>query len=234
MVMAFNGRPVPFTMTNREVAGSLKTILLYECAKCAVSDFVTVKTGAPLQIENSNNTMRYRGWAIHRSKKSKVYCPTCKDAASENDVDSELKKVLTIVVPILAPPEQQETSVASASTAAVSPIRPMTGDMRLAIRNALDLHFDDKKGQYLEGMSDDKIAVQLGIPRIHVETIREAAWGPIKIDPEVSAIMKEISELSRLSAEYSAAQANMTKAVDDFNTRLAHLNARVDRHISRD
>lgn len=220
-------------MTNRDISGSRKTILLYECAKCVISDFVVVRTGVPLQIENSNNTMRHRGWVIHKSKRAKVYCPDCKVTATTNDVNSELRNIdIDLPAIVSAPAQQQEMELASASVVTaltVAPPRPITTDERVGVRNALDMHFDDKKGVYLDDMSDAAIAAKLGIPRIHVETIRESAYGPIKIDAETAAIFKEIEDLKRATVEFGRAWDNFGKGLEDLNRRIAALTERAER-----
>lgn len=83
-----------------------------------------------------------------------------------------------------------------------------TNDQRVAIRNLLDKHFDDSVGSYLDGWSDAKIAGALNIPRIIVERIRDAAYGPLRENPEIRALEAEIV---RLAGELDAIKARLRK-----------------------
>jgi len=98
---------------------------------------------------------------------------------------------------------------------AVTP-RTLTDSERLKIRTLLDSHFDDAKGRYLDGYSDQRIAAEVNVPRIHVETIREAGWGPIRLDPEVAAIAEELrkarEEVEALSQRIGMLTARLEKS----------------------
>lgn len=75
---------------------------------------------------------------------------------------------------------------------AVGAVSPLAQADRQRIKTALDKHFDDGAGQYLDGKSDQIIADSLGVPRIHVERIREAAYGPIRVTPQMLSLKAEI------------------------------------------
>jgi len=90
----------------------------------------------------------------------------------------------------------------------------------------LDKHFDDKAGHYLDGKSDQTIADELKVPRIFIERIREAAYGPIRVDPEVQKLMDDVD---RLMKAHNLAAANVTRIgqdLDELYKRLAALGAK--------
>lgn len=95
-------------------------------------------------------------------------------------------------------------------------IRDATNDQRVRIRSLLDKHFDDSLGMYLDGKSDQAIADEVSVPRLIVERIRDAAYGPVKTTAEQQAQVAEIerlrAELKRISAEVEALAAKLTKA----------------------
>lgn len=74
--------------------------------------------------------------------------------------------------------------------AAATPEVAVTNAQRLKIRERLDKYFDDSRGEYLDKMTDRKIAEDLNIPAIIVYRIREAAYGPIRINPEITVLTK--------------------------------------------
>ena len=67
-------------------------------------------------------------------------------------------------------------------------------------------------------MSDEKIAQELNIPRILVETLRETAYGPIRANPEIEKMAHAVIAL----------RATLTKVqgeVDAIEARLKELRA---------
>jgi len=92
----------------------------------------------------------------------------------------------------------------------------MTPDERLKVRSLLDKHFDDAKGRYLDGYSDQKVATEANVPRIHVETIRETAYGAIKADGELDKIRAEMLGMAKTVQEVSGRLSALTKRVDEI------------------
>ncbi|EME69899.1 hypothetical protein H261_10859 [Paramagnetospirillum caucaseum] len=80
-------------------------------------------------------------------------------------------------------------------TAITPAVRPATPDERMRIRHKLDGVFDDAKGMYLDGYSDQRVAEELKLPRKMIEQIREAAYGPIRTDPEIEQLRTDITSL---------------------------------------
>ncbi len=101
-----------------------------------------------------------------------------------------------------------DQAASSPKTPAALPVP--TTEQRAAIRNLLDHHFDDGIGRFLDGMSDQKIAEKLGLPAVHVKTIREAAYGPEKADPE---LVNHQTEVERLSRDLASVKARLEKAL---------------------
>ena len=91
-------------------------------------------------------------------------------------------------------------------------IHPLSASQRLAIRSALDRHFDDEKGRYLGGQSDRTIAEAVGVPALHVKAIREMAYGELRADPDLLAIQAEATELGRRLRDLEARLAKLVSA----------------------
>jgi hypothetical protein len=128
---------------------------------------------------------------------------------------------------------------APAPKLAIVPKQP-TADQRLAIRNLLDKHFDDGVGCYLDGMDDQKVAERVGVPRLIVEQIRDAGWGPVKVNPEMVALRAEVAalkaELEKQSADvakaYSEGSAAAMRAYQGLGIKLDALLARVEKSVA--
>jgi hypothetical protein len=224
---------LPFVQTTKRIADTEKPVVLYTCVECRVTDYIALKSGSSLNPLGHNQQMRNRGWAVPKAKISKVYCPTCASARIINDVDSELRKfqgtpptIMGELVPDM-PSDLKQASTPGSNVATL--VRAPTPEQRVAIRNGLDLHFDDARGHYIDGMDDDKLAQKLGVPRILVEQIRETAYGPIRSDPEIESMRTEVSELKRMITEYRGLQDNLRKALDTIESRTMALGSRMER-----
>lgn len=76
---------------------------------------------------------------------------------------------------------------------------PVSSDMRRLVRAKLDEWFDDAKGRYLDGWSDDRVAEACGTATDVVASLREAAYGPLvpqepEIDPAILKIETELAD----------------------------------------
>lgn len=93
--------------------------------------------------------------------------------------------------------------------------RMLTPKERSAVRDLLDTHFDDEAGRYRNGYTDQGIGDELNIPYALVSGMREAAYGPIKSDPEIEA-MEAAMELCKI--EIDTAEDHLTKAMERLET----------------
>ena len=109
-----------------------------------------------------------------------------------------------------------------------SPRQPSPSD-KATIRQFLDGHFDDSKGMYLDGCSDEKAGLELNMPWAWVRDIREFAYGPIKVDPEIAALKAEINAISPKIAEISKTIAELSKTAATLMGTVANIAGRIKR-----
>jgi hypothetical protein len=106
------------------------------------------------------------------------------------------------------------TTPIAPAAAAPKQATKLTTAQRLRIRSLLDKHFDDEAGCYLDGYSDQRIGAEVDVPWALVTKVREAAYGPIRVDPEIAALRAEIAQARRqveaLNAIVTALQARLT------------------------
>lgn len=179
--------------------------------------------GGRLNPEHQAKRAARHGWEADASRPSRVRCPECQGKAKPKRATEAAPVVSVEPAP---PPEPKQAEIipmnASKPAATVTAISKPSADQRLQIRNLLDRHFDDATGGYLDGMSDQKVAEAANVPRIVVEQIRDAGWGPLRISPEV---MELRAELAKAGAELSRATAELHK----LGTRVAELAGKVER-----
>lgn len=179
--------------------GSRRELCRYTCVKCGAFGDIVLNSPASMAIEVHRKTLTMRGWSLS-SRSQNPICPQCLKPS----------RSLEVTQPSVAAVSAPATVSASAAITALG--RGPTSDQRLAIRGALDKNFDDKAGMYLGGCSDISIAEDLNLPRAWVEMIREAAYGPIRITPEIQALQRDLAALQQT-----------------FNDALADMKRRLDR-----
>jgi len=193
-----NGRPTAFARFTCHKCGT--TLDIPEAGTPAVQPSVYVR--------RAND----RGWRADERHASSVVCPACQ-RRKPNDPESELKKALmngtshTNVTP-LAPP-----------------VREPTAEDRTKIRGALDTHFDEMVGAYHDDWSDEKIATSLNVPRAWVERMREAAFGPIRLDPVLAGLRAEMAQAKR---DLDAAKGMLAK----LESTLMNLSSRIEKRVA--
>ena len=90
------------------------------------------------------------------------------------------------------------TAPKAATTKQPSPLDPR--QLRQAM-GLLEQYFDDAAGSYGAGRSDRLIAEEVGVAAAAITALREEAFGPIRADPEVEAIRKDVVDIKTLLAE---------------------------------
>ena len=104
--------------------------------------------------------------------------------------------------------------------------RPLSPDEKTRVRQKLDGCFDELRGVYLDGQSDQKIGESLGIPWASVREYREIAFGPLKGNEETAALKGDID---KLAADLAAVMSRSSKEIGELASAkdklLTRLNA---------
>lgn len=170
--------------------GNMREVARFMCAECGKRG--EVHTGGSVYPAVIVSKAERIGWKLDPKKSGRTYCPKC---AGPKKAAAAPKQEATMTTPPI-------------------PIREATNDQRVLIRNLLDKHFDDAVGTFLDGMTDATIAEKAGVPRVVVERIREAAYGPIKVDPEIQAIRTELAALKAQADKLAVSIAALTVRLD--------------------
>lgn len=223
---------------------------VFACHGCGTRAVLNI--GEQHNPEKIAKRLKQHGWRGSAwCPRRDVMCPKCIAAESANDTMSELRKFMDkrahhVAQTVVGTPELAEI----ASTPVVLSMETMTihekentdmpkgypnakpsgenmpsSDARMLIRQKLDTHFDDKAGVFLAGMSDEKIATELGFPRKWVSDIREAAYGSLRENPIVSQLKSEIDGLRTEIADQAGKYADF---MERTGRRLAELTDKVE------
>jgi hypothetical protein len=213
--LAFDIRTIPWGDTRE-----MRTVAEFPCSRCDAATRLRISSDKPLNVEKLANTAKNAGWQTDGRRRSWNLCPTCARARNRNDTDSELKDVVPMTA--TSPPQKAATLINGAPQKTTVQASATT-EQRMKIRALLDKHFDDASGCYLDGQSDQRIAEEVGVPRVVVEGIREAAYGPIREDPVVSELRAEIAALAKRIKSVEALIDDIKQAHQKLQTRADEL-----------
>lgn len=159
------------------------------CRQCGAHDEITAPS--PNNPEFVARKFRDMGWDCDPWGPGRNRCPQC--VAS--------KRKPTTIAALTADLKPKELNVSATNQSAV---REATADERARIRHMLDKYFDDAKGCYLDGYTDQKVGAEINVPWALVTKVREAAYGPIRTDPAIEAVRGEIDAAIKLVEERTA------------------------------
>lgn len=207
--------------------------VVFTCKGCKVTHTERFATGS-LSPEHAAKRTRLLGWKVEPDRSSANECPKCiakRRAAAKGD------KAPSVASPLI--PKQENANVVELPKPAAKPEpvvpREPTSQDRFRIRAVLDKQFDDVEGCYLDGYSDQRVGEELKLPWSFVQKIREAAYGPIRVDPEMVALRAEHKRLSEALEGIGKELAPLSEQVEDLRKRgVAMTNEMIalDRRIS--
>lgn len=189
-------RDLPFTPL-RNAGGDNREVARFVCSRCAGHvESPLIKSGQRRSMNPEATIKRVQavGWQISGLR---VECPRCvASSAARAAGDKPDPKPTAKVIPM-----------------AEVKMREPTPQERVKIRGILDKHFDDGAGCWLDGYSDQKAGEEINVPWALVTRIREAAYGPIRVDPEIAAMKAEMAQIGRelaaLAEKHNAAQKRL-------------------------
>lgn len=202
-------RELGFTKGSVTYGDRLAPAAIFTCQDCGDQHAERIPSNS-LNPEALAKRARAAGWEANSHGIAGTRCPNCIHQRRRAAASTPLKKEAPVTAPATVTPIQPSPAPEA---------REPTTQQRLNIRGKLDAVFDDQAGMYLDGYSDQKIGEELKLPWSWVAKIRDAAYGPIRVDPEIVALRAEITGL----------QAEHKK----FGERMAQAMARLDAMTAR-
>lgn len=174
--MPSSDKQLGFEKSNIKISGTHFPAALFTCTKCGEQLHIKYPDGK-LNPEGLAKAAHKAGWTAHALLPSVTRCPDCKDKQTINDPDSELRKMEAKLAAQPHPINHFKPETALPVVA----LREPTPDQRALIRKTLEAHFDEDAGCYLDGYDDERVSQEAHVPRLVVERVRDAAYGPIRI-----------------------------------------------------
>lgn len=98
----------------------------------------------------------------------------------------------------------------------------------------LDMHFNVERGRFKTGWSDGKVAEQTGLAEAAVVKAREAAYGPLKLDPATADLVREVGDIrQKAESDFADLMKLLNDARAEAMTKLAGIEARLAKLIGR-
>jgi hypothetical protein len=124
--------------------------------------------------------------------------------------------------------EQPQTKPAEKSNGATPPtpesvVEKLTLVQKKQIRIALDEHFDDEAGKWLEGWSDQQIARDVGCGWAAVKLVREEFYGVLKEDTEIVELRLDLEKLRGRVADLKP--LNLDEWIKEMQNKVAEFEA---------
>lgn len=192
--------------------GRRQPCAVIECAGCCAVGRHWISGGRNYSSQHAGKAFQKLGWGLG----TRPSCPACeivKSNKARRDEPMSTKPALTI--------------------AAGAP-RPLSPDEKRKVREILDGTFDEQKGFYLDGQSDQTIGIKLGIPWASIREFREFAYGPLKGNEETHGLRADIETLisdverARVASEQSSRDAldQAAKLIERLNRLEAKMGLR--------
>lgn len=182
--------------------GQRKTVLTLQCHSCP-NTFETTVT-ADMSPSHTLKEAHKAGWKANGRNPRATTCPDCQQAKRK--------------------PKEDATTMTTTQTAVAA---PLTSDQRLKIRHLLDTHYDDSRGRYLDGYSDQVIGREVDVAFSKVAEVREAAYGPLAGDDDVSELRKEIDAVKADIVTQLGEQDRIMKMREALVERLSGIDKRL-------
>lgn len=222
-------------------AGAWREVARYTC-KCGNEMDIPIRSGSGMSFDQHRKYLTQRDWEASANCLT-VVCPSCSKrsgsaarARQKWHLPEPEPQVILGPEPLPEPPPEPVTvevqpAEATQPMSKPSPAQPMSKPspaQRLQMRRLLDKFFDDAEGAYLEGASDESIAGDLQVPVAWVSEIRDAAYGPIRVTPEMLTLRADIDRAQTRSAALAAQLVELVGKVNELQTEIDALKTRAN------
>lgn len=183
------------------------------CSRCGRNEVVPLRGGVhTVQQSLADKIFQRKGWLIGRRRKQDI-CPECiqrerdERNARRTAINAKTDPTIADIWPTkdniitLKPVEPKPMNIAAppsnpvVATIVPQPPREMSRSDKRIIFNKLEEVYIDENTGYSSGWSDQRVAVDLGVPIEWVRSLRDENFGPEGHSPEAKALFDEARKL---------------------------------------
>lgn len=188
--------------------GAYRQVARLACCKCGVTESINAAgSGGVLPDNVISKKFHQKGWETGSSRKHDL-CSAC--------VNRKKIKVVS-----MEPAVKAEVP------------REMSREDRRVIFEKLNETYVDEASGYAPGWSDNRVAIDLGVPRAWVAKVRDEMFGPIGTNPDMTAFLKEAEDLladtKNVLAEARSLRDEAEGFIREMKTRMSGLGTFDDR-----
>lgn len=206
------------------------------CFKCGRSQVMRINTMSNALDESAEHehklaTRKFAraGWEVG-ARAQRHLCPSCvldRDGPPRGAIGEKLLEKLQATPALKAIKEEFMGSASGPVVHIATPPRTMSREDKRIIFGKLDEVYNDDKTGYQIGWTDQKVAVDLGVPRAWVTQVREDMFGPLASNPEIEACITAaqavLAEARAKVAELLAESTKLSDKVEGLERRLIDL-----------
>lgn len=194
-------------------AGRTFSALYITCGApgCGRSDEHLNTNISKMNPDHAEKRWKRLGWAVGNNE-SRDRCP---EHNSRNRKGTSMADRTVVPINHTSTEQSIPAQLQAAAEAAQRPPREQTRDDKRLIYELIEESYAGPEIGYREGWGDEKVALQLNVPRAWVETIRDEFFGP-KIGPRHS---------SALDGRYVTLERRVDQIKSDVASLLLELNS---------
>ena len=151
-------------------------------------------------------------------------------AKKPKQIEKQAEKVVAATGVVPVPNVEEREKLPMAEIAQIVPVKPrtLTAAERTGVRKLLDSHFLDEEGRYIDGYNDQRIGEEVGVPWALVTAMRETAYGPLRADPRVDQLRRELVDLrervGKTQTQINATIEDLAKRITSAEAKLAEID----------
>jgi hypothetical protein len=180
-------------------------IYCYRCGKPGTCMMNTMHHGSGADAKEERIVARKftdMGWSVDLGK-GKHFCPECQVSPQ---VIAKQKEEDVAVVPM---PRQMSRD-----------------DRRIIFEKLNEVYVDDKQG-YAAPWTDEKVSVDLGVPRAWIAQVREEMFGPVGSNSEIDGVLRSGKDLMDALAKHQEHGSKLLAAAEEIQKQLARISKAV-------
>lgn len=174
----------------------------YRCGKPGNCLMNTMQKGAGSEDKEQRIAGRKfteMGWAVDLGR-GKHFCPECQTSPQVR-------------------PQREDTEMASIVTI---PRQMSRDDRRIVFEKLNEVYIDEKQG-YSAPWTDEKVSVDLGVPRAWIAQVREEMFGPVGSNSEIDGVLKAAASLTSEIARYREQGDKLVSTAESIQKQIAQI-----------
>lgn len=219
-------RPLAYSLVRVDPPRDMRSAAELMCAGCPTTQKIPI-----VALGNSpewiGKMFARLGWDCNIHKASANFCPKCVKARQTRVLEPAPPKPERVLPTLPRAPGLMDSIKLGAGTRTHSSpkeehlaIKDLSTEQKAALRRALDANFDDSTGRYINDVSDHSISEKLGIPRATVIEFREASYGELKDDPEITGLQMQIADCKRILTNLQSTIAKMETKLEAVRRKV--------------